>query len=80
MSTSLLYHGFGIRGYRHQRTRYEGGKLIFTIGQKREQLRCPECGSADVERRGQVTRWFRQGIKSNFKGFQGGDDAEANEY
>jgi hypothetical protein len=27
MSTSLLYHGFGLRGYEYVRTRYEGGAL-----------------------------------------------------
>jgi len=28
---SLLYHGFGIKGYRHLRTRYEKGEIIFEI-------------------------------------------------
>ena len=34
MSTSLLYHGFGIRGYHYVKTAYEDGQVIFTIGQK----------------------------------------------
>jgi len=59
MSTSLLYHGFGIRGYQHQRMTCEGGTVILAILQERKNLRCPECGSADVERRGQVTRTFQ---------------------
>ena len=28
---SLLYHGFGIKGYRYLRTRYEKGEIIFEI-------------------------------------------------
>lgn len=28
---SLLYHGFGIKGYRHLRTRYEKGEIIFEL-------------------------------------------------
>ena len=31
MSTSLLYHAFGIRGYEYVRTEYRGGEVIFTI-------------------------------------------------
>jgi hypothetical protein len=31
MSTSLLYHAFGIRGYRYLRTEYDNSKVIFTI-------------------------------------------------
>ena len=31
MSTSLLYHAFGIQGYPYVRTRYEGGAESFTI-------------------------------------------------
>lgn len=28
---SLLYHGFGIKGYRHLATRYQGGEIIFAV-------------------------------------------------
>ena len=59
MSTSLLYHGFGIHGYAYVRTRYEGGKVIFTIRQKREDLRCSVCRSHHVIRRGTIQRRFR---------------------
>jgi len=59
MSTSLLYHGFGIHGYAYVRTRYEGGKVIFTIRQKREDLRCSVCRSRQVIRRGTIQRRFR---------------------
>lgn len=58
MSTSLLYHGFGIQGYEYVRTSYKGGKVIFRIQQKSEELRCPECNARNIVRRGQVERRF----------------------
>lgn len=59
MSTSLVYHGFGIRGYRYINTKYKGGEILFTIRQHPLELRCPVCGSKDIIRRGQVKRRFR---------------------
>ncbi|MFT5698263.1 MAG: hypothetical protein ACI8ZB_001117 [Desulforhopalus sp.] len=34
MSTSLLYHGFGISGYRYIRTEYREGDVLFTISER----------------------------------------------
>lgn len=31
MSTSFLYHGFGLVGYDYVRTRYAGGAVMFSI-------------------------------------------------
>jgi transposase len=59
MSTSLLYHAFGIRGYRYVRTDYCGGEVIFTISQDPETCRCSACGAREVRPRGQVERRFR---------------------
>jgi len=59
MSTSLLYHGFGISGYLHRRSEYEGGEIHFTIEQPSERLRCAACGSRQVIRRGSRRRRFR---------------------
>src|SRR5918998_3772604 len=59
MSTSLLYHAFGIQGYRYVRTGYVQGQTIFTLGQGRDTWRCSACGSADVVSRGHVERRFR---------------------
>jgi transposase len=59
MSTSLLYHGFGVRGYKYVKTHYEGGSVIFTIDQSRFELECSSCGSREVIRRGKVDRRFR---------------------
>jgi len=59
MSTSLLYHGFGIQGYQHVHTRYHDGALHFRVRQEVFALRCPECGSYKVKPRGRVMRRFR---------------------
>lgn len=59
MSTSLLYHGFGIQGYRYVRTHYEDGAIIFAIEQEQGELRCPQCCGAHVIRRGTCPRRFR---------------------
>jgi transposase len=59
MSTSLLYHAFGLRGYRHVASEFEGGMVIFKIEQRREDLCCPECGSHEVMGQGGVERFFR---------------------
>jgi transposase len=58
MSTSLLYHAFGIRGYKYSRTEYDNGKVIFTIYQEPGTYRCSACGSVRVISRGQVQRRF----------------------
>ena len=59
MSTSLLYHGFGIRGYRYVRTEYVEGGVVFTIVQNPKRCRCPVCGGRNVILKGGVTRRFR---------------------
>src|SRR5512135_1740273 len=59
MSTSLLYHAFGIRGYQYTRTDYQDGRVIFTIRQAPKTCRCSACGSPQVQSRGRVERRFR---------------------
>ena len=59
MSTSLLYHAFGVRGYRYVKTKYVGGEVIFTIEQPWETCRCSACGSENVIGRGKNHRRFR---------------------
>ncbi len=56
MSTSWLYHGFGVRGYRYVATRYEDGAIVMRIEAPRESFRCPCCGSSHVH----VVEWFRR--------------------
>lgn len=59
MSTSLLYHGFGLIGYRYVASEFKEGRVTFRIEQAREQLRCPHCGSDHVWRQGTIERTFR---------------------
>src|SRR3990172_2118350 len=59
MSTSLLYHAFGVRGYQYQRTEYAGGAVTFVITQPRESYACAVCGSGDVIGKGKQERTFR---------------------
>ena len=59
MSTSLLYHAFGVRGYRYVKTEYIQGEVVFGIELPRESYRCPACGSDDVIGRGQRPRRLR---------------------
>ena len=59
MSTSLLYHAFGTRGYRYVRTAYSDGQVIFTIRQEPRGCRCSACGASDLISRGHVERRFR---------------------
>ena len=58
MSTSLLYHAFGVRGYTYAGTDFREGRTVFRIEQPREKLRCPECGSTEVIAKGAVSRTF----------------------
>ncbi len=59
MSTSLLYHGFGLIGYEYVRTRYAEGAVIFSVKRKRGKFRCSLCRSRDVIFRGTLSRRFR---------------------
>jgi len=59
MSTGLLYHTFGVRGYRYVKTEHVKGETVFTIEQPRETYACSACGSSDVIGRGQNVRRFR---------------------
>ena len=58
MSTSLLYHGFGVIGYRYVRTNYQAGNIILTIKRLEFSVRCSACSSKDVIRHGSLPRWF----------------------
>ena len=58
MSTSLLYHAFGVRGHRYVRSEYLAGGVVFSIQQDREHLSCPACGTSAVILRGRTDRRF----------------------
>ena len=59
MSTSLLYHGFGIRSYQYVRSLFVHGRVVFKIKQDRFSLQCPECCSKQLILKGHISRVFR---------------------
>jgi transposase len=59
MSTSLLYHRFGIRGYTYCSQHFAKGCTFFRIEQPRQRLRCSRCGSPAVWIHGRTERIFR---------------------
>jgi transposase len=59
VSTSLLYHAFGIVGYHYRSQSFQEGKVVFRIEQPRERLCCPQCRCDDVWVRGHHERTFR---------------------
>jgi transposase len=59
MSTSLLYHGFGIVGYRYVSQSFQEGQVTFRIEKPRERHRCSQCGSGEVWDQGGIERTFR---------------------
>jgi len=59
MSTSLLYHAFGIRGYQQTRTEFAGGIVRFHVQPNEKSVCCSSCGSENVIRRGAKNREFK---------------------
>jgi hypothetical protein len=49
---SLLYHAFGVKGFRYLRTRYEGGEIIFELEPEKEPANFFEDLEAFTRRRG----------------------------
>lgn len=59
MSTSLLYHGFGLVDQEYLKTEYKNGNVIFHIQTKDGKHRCSNCGSRHVIKKGFTERLFR---------------------
>lgn len=59
MSTSLLYHAWGLRGYRYLRTDFIDGTIQFMVEPQADHFCCSHCGSGRVSRAGQMTRRFK---------------------
>ena len=60
MSTSLLYHGWGIKGYRYVRSHYSGGRVVFTMRPQSRSLTCPVCRGRDILHHGYTYRMWRE--------------------
>ncbi len=59
MSTSILYHGFGVYGYKYVKTEYREGALIFHIEKAFDKQSCADCGSKAVIKKGKILREMR---------------------
>lgn len=58
MSTSVLYHAFGLKGIRYQSTHYRSDAVIFRAEMTDGLIRCPKCDCRKATFKGQKTRWF----------------------
>lgn len=59
MSTSLLYHGFGIRQVQYLATEYREGKIVIYAQPNQELLCCAKCRSMNVVKNGRIWRRYR---------------------
>jgi transposase len=59
MSTSLLYHGWGVRGYQELAIGFQQGAIRFSIEQNPGTFCCSACGCREVMKAGRVHRQFR---------------------
>ena len=56
MSTSLLYHAFGFKTYKHISTKYRHGIIYFHVKKKNDARHCTKCKSRDFVLFGPVER------------------------
>ena len=59
MSTSILYHSWGLRNTVYVSTNYRKGATIFNIKHSMKSLKCSICGSKNIIKKGTVEREFR---------------------
>jgi transposase len=67
-TTSYLYHAMGLEGYRHLRTEYRDGRIVFHIERTPRKRVCAECGAraSQVRLDGRFERTFL-GLPVGFK-------------
>jgi transposase len=56
MSTSTLYHGWGIKGYTLKSTEYDKNRIVYNIIPQTRLYICPDCNSSNVTTRGSIKR------------------------
>jgi transposase-like protein len=59
MSTSNLYHAFGIKGVQYKSTRYEKKSIIYSAEMVYQKIPCPKCSGKNSHFKGQKKRRFR---------------------
>ncbi|MFZ2444932.1 MAG: hypothetical protein WAW37_01105 [Syntrophobacteraceae bacterium] len=58
MSTSILYHAFGLKGIEYKATHFVADRIVFSVEMNRKWVRCPACGCHEVSFKGKRRRWF----------------------
>src|SRR5512134_3064068 len=58
MSTSILYHAFGLKGIEYKATHFVADRIIFSAEMNDQWVRCPQCGCRKTIFKGQKRRWF----------------------
>jgi transposase len=59
MSTTFIYHAFGLRDFEYVRQDFVAGNVILSLRAKDRLIRCPQCGSRNVIKRGCSERWVK---------------------
>jgi transposase len=59
MSTSFIYHAFGLQGYEYVHQKFEDGSVVIRVRPRWRLVRCPACRSKEVVRRGLYLRKLR---------------------
>ena len=59
MSTSLIYHAWGLVGYQYLKTEYVNGSIFISVQKNPGKLCCPDCDSFNIIRLGTVTRLIK---------------------
>jgi len=59
MSTSILYHAFGVKGIRYEAVHFLGDSLLFSARTTERYMKCPQCGARRATFKGQKRRLFR---------------------
>ncbi len=58
MSTSILYHAFGLKGIEYKATHFVADRIIFSAEMNDQWVRCPQCGCRQTTFKGRKRRWF----------------------
>lgn len=58
MSTSILYHAFGLKGIHYTSTHYSSDAVILRAEMTDALIQCPKCSCRKATMKGQKTRWF----------------------
>lgn len=59
MSTSILYHAFGLKSVHYEATHFSGDSITINAQMTDQHVKCPECGGRRATFKGQKRRLFR---------------------